>query len=381
MAYWSRSRWRPYVPVARRRASAARMAATLAKDGRVLRPVEIEGRAISTTFWGDAWCENLESYSDYSNRLPRGRTYARNGSVIDLRIEAGRVSALVSGSSIYEVEVSVDACTRKLWKELCARCQGHIDSIVGLLEGSFSAAVMELMARAETGLFPSPRAMKFQCSCPDWAVMCKHVAAVLYGVGNRLDTEPELLFLLRKVDHSELIAAAGSLDAVGELAAGARDAVLETSDLAGVFGIELDEAAATPTVSPVPTKKPSRRGRRGSAKVPATKTSTKRTEKKNRPASAKRTSSKSVKKSATQPRAGKARARRGGGGDSANGDLITSRQLLECGVPHSTFQNWLRSGVMLRTAERGVYRTTGRTAECIARAVVRNVGAGRSRAK
>src|SRR6516165_2714205 len=95
--------FRPYVPVAQRRAQAAREVAKRQKKGQTVSPVVIEGRAIATTFWGKAWCDNLESYSDFANRLPRGRTYVRNGSVIDLQITPGQIKALVSGSEIYKV--------------------------------------------------------------------------------------------------------------------------------------------------------------------------------------------------------------------------------------------------------------------------------------
>src|SRR6202048_743999 len=93
--------WRPYVSVAERRRQAQREMAKLTKKGQTVSPVVIEGRTIVKTFWGKAWCENLERYSDFANRLPRGRTYVRNGSVIDLQITPGEIKAMVSGSEIY----------------------------------------------------------------------------------------------------------------------------------------------------------------------------------------------------------------------------------------------------------------------------------------
>src|ERR1700745_782955 len=101
--YYGEGEWRPYVSVAQRQAKAMRKIAQLKKKGCVVSPVEIEGRGIAATFWGKAWCENLELYSDYANRLPRGRTYLRNGSVIDLQIAFGEVKALVSGSALSKV--------------------------------------------------------------------------------------------------------------------------------------------------------------------------------------------------------------------------------------------------------------------------------------
>lgn len=229
--------WKPYIPVAERRRQAAREAAKIRKKGGSLTPVVLTGRAIARTFWGKAWCDNLERYSDYSNRLPRGRTYVRNGSVIDLRIEAGEVKALVSGSSIYKVSAKISAFAPARWKALCSDCAGAIDSLVELLQARFSQGVMERMCRQQTGLFPSPKEIRFTCSCPDSASMCKHVAAVFYGIGARLDQKPELLFELRKVDHTALIATAGAdLTLGGKGPAAGR--VLADPGLAEIFGIE-----------------------------------------------------------------------------------------------------------------------------------------------
>src|SRR5436309_12837941 len=146
-------RWKPYVPVSKRRAQAAREAAKLAKKGTPVSPVIIEGRIIAKTFWGKAWCDNLERYSDYSNRLPRGRTYVRNGSVVDLRIEPGAVAARVAGSSVYRVKVVVAPVPKARWTAICRDCAGAIDSLVELLQGRFSKGVMERICQQKTGLF------------------------------------------------------------------------------------------------------------------------------------------------------------------------------------------------------------------------------------
>ena len=195
--------------VAERRRKAAREMEKLKKKGHPVSPVVIEGRTIARTFWGKAWCENLERYSDFENRLPRGRAYVRNGSVVDLQIGGGEIKALVSGSAIYKVAVKVTPVSKGRWQSLCSDCGGAIDSLVELLQGRFSQGVMERMCRQKTGLFPSPGEIQLSCSCPDWASMCKHVAAVLYAIGARLDQQPELLFKLHKVDEKELIAKAG----------------------------------------------------------------------------------------------------------------------------------------------------------------------------
>jgi uncharacterized Zn finger protein len=233
--------FRPYVSVAQRQANAAREVAKLATKGRKITPVRPEGRAIAHTFWGKAWCDNLESYSDYANRLPRGRTYIRNGSVVDLQIAPGRVTALVSGSELYTVEINIEPLGKKPWAAIKSECGGRVASVIELLQGRLSEGVMEIITRRGGGLFPRPVEIELDCSCPDWAGMCKHVAAALYGVGTRLDQEPELLFTLRKVDHLELIEQAGS--AAGIQAAGAAPAggnTIAADRISDVFGIELD---------------------------------------------------------------------------------------------------------------------------------------------
>jgi uncharacterized Zn finger protein len=239
--------------VAERRAKAAAELARRTKKGKASSPIVIEGRTIAASFWGKAWCDNLERYSDFSNRLPRGRTYVRNGSVVDLQVAAGSVRALVSGSELYEVQVRIGAVPKTRWAAVCKDCSGAIDSLVELLQGRFSKGVMGRICERDTGLFPSPKEIAFECSCPDYASMCKHVAAVLYGIGARLDASPELLFVLRGVDHLDLIARAGK-DVPGAGKAAASGKVLATGDLSSMFGIDI-EASPAPTAPAKPAKK------------------------------------------------------------------------------------------------------------------------------
>ncbi|HET6282158.1 MAG TPA: SWIM zinc finger family protein [Polyangia bacterium] len=239
-----------YVSVADRRARAQREAAKLAKKrGRALTPVgPIQGMKIVRTFWGKAWCQNLESYSDFASRLPRGRSYVRHGSVVDLQIAAGRITALVSGSTLYETTVAIKPLDPRRWKQIATSCTGKIDSLVDLIQGNLSEAVMQVVTDRERGLFPAPKQISLDCSCPDWADMCKHVAAVLFGVGARLDDQPELLFRLRGVDHLELVgkaATGGSL--LGGRSKGKRK-IIATADLSALFGIEMDAGVAPKTV-------------------------------------------------------------------------------------------------------------------------------------
>ena len=210
----------------------------LRKRGHSIAPVTIEGRAIATTFWGKAWCTNLESYGDYESRLPRGRTYVRNCSVVDLQIGPLSIKARVSGSSIYTVTISIVAVSKLQWQSICSDCAGGIDSLVELLQGRFSKGVMERLCRQANGLFPKPSEIRFSCSCPDYASMCKHVAAVLYGVGARLDERPELLFRLRAVNENDLVA---NIDKALPMSkkGPAAEKVLETDDVSAIFGLDM----------------------------------------------------------------------------------------------------------------------------------------------
>jgi uncharacterized Zn finger protein len=267
--------FRPYVPVARRRAQAAAHAAKLAKkEKRALVPIKIQGRKIATSFWGEAWCDNLESYSDFANRLPRGRTYVRNGSVVDLQIQRGVVKALVSGSEVYTVKIDIKTVPPATWARIKKDCARSIDSLMDLLQGRFDRGIMERLTQQDGGLFPEPPEIGMKCSCPDYAYMCKHLAAVLYGIGARLDAAPELLFTLRGVDHLELISQAVAVENLEKALGSQTGAPLAGADLGEMFGIELDSgpgAASHPTPvakDDAPPPKPATR-RPAKAVVPA----------------------------------------------------------------------------------------------------------------
>ncbi|MGH7435443.1 MAG: hypothetical protein ACRENE_07195 [Polyangiaceae bacterium] len=259
--------FRPYVSASEKRRRAAREVAKRKKKGLAVEPVTIAGRAIASTFWGKGWCDHLESYSDYANRLPRGRTYVRNGSVLHLGVGPGRIDALVQGSELYEVSVDVTPLAKPRWKGVVSACAGQIDSLVELLQGKLSRGVMRVVSDRERGLFPAPSQIQMKCSCPDWAEMCKHVAAVLYGIGARLDERPDLLFTLRKVDHLELLSA-GAKTSGARRPSDARS--IDASDLGSVFGIDIDVRDAgvaprskrRPPLPAPPAVHPSRNGGR-----------------------------------------------------------------------------------------------------------------------
>jgi uncharacterized Zn finger protein len=315
--------WAPYVPVAQRKAQALKKIAALKKKGHVCQPVQIEGRAIAKSFWGKAWCDNLAAYSDYENRLPRGSSYVRNGAVIDLRIAQGQVQAMVSGSEIYHVEINVQPLPNARWKALCQQCSGQIGSLVELLQGKLSKAVMETVIRRPDGLFPQPAELRLKCSCPDGAWVCKHVAATLYGVGARLDHDPALLFDLRGVDPQELMTPGIALPE-----ASTTDNLAGT-DLSALFGIDLAAAPAKTDASPT---------------APVAK-------KKPKPL----TPGKPSAPAAPSP------ARKAAASRTRRLPIFSASDLLDRGLPRHMIQNWLASGVLLRTDKRGTYQSTAQT--------------------
>ncbi len=241
----------PRFSVAEQKKRAEKTARKLTAKGNVLEPAAAKGTKIASTFWGQSWNRNLESYQHYENRLPRGRSYLKHGAVIDLKVQKGMVTALVSGSELYEVSVQIKPLNPTRWKALKKECSGQITSLIGLLQGKLPAAVMQAVTSQDTGLFPEPRDIKFVCSCPDYADLCKHASAALYGVGARFDEKPELLFLLRGVDHTELIDEASTAVVTQS---GVSDADNDLGDLSAIFGIELEEVVEAPPVKTVAKK-------------------------------------------------------------------------------------------------------------------------------
>ena len=240
-----------YLTVSERKEKAVKLAKRLAKKKTGLKPVLLSGRKIATTFWGKAWCDNIESFRDYDNRLPRGRSYLRSGALVDLQISTGAVEALVAGSgrNPYRISVKIKPLATQKWNALKKKCVGKISSLINLAQGKLSTETLEEFCKKEYGLFPSRREISYSCSCPDWADMCKHIAAVLYGLGARLDQEPELFFVLRGIDPNELI---GS-EVVDALMDGV-DSELPEDNLSDIFGVEFDTLLADSASGPKKTK-------------------------------------------------------------------------------------------------------------------------------
>jgi uncharacterized Zn finger protein len=248
-----------YVSVAEKKIRAQQAVEKLKKKNPNIAPIIIEGRQLSRTWWGKSWNGNLERYSDYENRLDRGRSYVRSGAVLDLRIEKGTVNALVQGSTSkpYKVNIEIEPLKEALWLEIKKACEGKIESLQELIEGKFPKALSELFTAQGTGLFPSPQEISFDCSCPDWAIMCKHVAAVLYGVGARLDENPALFFTLRNVNIGELITEAieGKTKTMLKKSGAKSRRILEDADVIGMFGVEVENAKSSQSVKKRSKKK------------------------------------------------------------------------------------------------------------------------------
>jgi len=258
MGYWG-GYYPPYVSVAEKKAKAAKKLKQLKKKNPGIKPVVVEGKAIALSWWGKSWNKNLERYADYSNRIGRGRSYVRHGTVLDLQIDSGKVEALVQGTRAkpYSVSVKIKAVDKKIWQDIKTACGGKLDSLQELLEGKFPKALGEIFMEQGTGLFPTPKEIEFSCSCPDWAYMCKHVAATLYGIGARLDEDPGLFFKLRKVRMKDLVTEAVE-DTTSKLLEKAKKKtgrVIAESELADVFGIDMEDPVVSIKKSAKVTKK------------------------------------------------------------------------------------------------------------------------------
>jgi uncharacterized Zn finger protein len=262
------SRWDyfpPYVPVAEKKAKAAKKLKELSKKNPNLKPVILQGTAIARTWWGKAWNLNLERYADYHNRIGRGRSYVRHGAVLDLQIHPGEVRASVQGSRSrpYSVIISIETLKKNIWQTVLDHCQGVLESLQELLNGSFPKVIGEIFTHKDSGMFPSPKEIKFNCSCPDWAGMCKHVAATLYGIGARLDESPELFFRMRNVEMDDLIRQAVSEHKEKFLAKASKKSsrIIEGADLSATFGIELEQDFVTAPPAASEQTKPVSRGK------------------------------------------------------------------------------------------------------------------------
>ena len=240
-----------YVSVAEKRARAERKIKQLRKKQPDIQPVILAGQALATTWWGKAWNKNLERYADYTNRIGRGRSYVRHMAVVDLKIGPGRVDALVQGTrgAPYKVRITIAGIKKKNWQAITKKCRQELSSLPDLLAGKFPRKLQDVFMVQGRGLFPEPSEISFACSCPDWADMCKHVAATLYGVGARLDEDPALFFTLRKVDMEDLVGTAvrERTDAIIAQKPGISSRRIDDDKLSDLFGLDIDIDLSVPT--------------------------------------------------------------------------------------------------------------------------------------
>ena len=209
------------------------------EKGSALEPVFVTGRTIAKNWWGQAWCRNLEQYADYASRLDRGKRYIRTGAVLDLKIEKGKIRAKVQGTrkTPYKVEIRIGPLSEEKCQEIIKKCSRKIENLESLLSGTFPEELKELF-QGNNGLFPEPKEISFNCSCPDWALLCKHVAAALYGVGVRLDNDPALFFQLRGInmDHFIDITLANKVETMLENAGNFSSRIIE-GNVDSLFGV------------------------------------------------------------------------------------------------------------------------------------------------
>ncbi|MGE3271568.1 MAG: SWIM zinc finger family protein [Chloroflexota bacterium] len=167
------------------------------------------GPELATTWWARRWMAALDGFG-WAGRLSRGRSYARNGRVLDVEFSRGAIRARVQGSERqpYRVEMSVERFPDQVWDRVIGALARQALYAAKLLAGELPAEIVQLCDTAEAPLFPShPNDITMKCSCPDWAVPCKHVAAVHYALAAELDRDPFLLFRLRGRTREELTAA------------------------------------------------------------------------------------------------------------------------------------------------------------------------------
>lgn len=238
--YWNEVYYsQPTVAELRKRINESRKSAK--EKGKSYEPVTPPpGRNIVSSWWGKAWCENLQQYADYSTRLGRGLRYVRNGTVLDLKIKKGKVEARVQGtrSTPYKVEIKISPLSEEICQSIIERCGNRLENMESLINGEFPEDLKDLFT-GKDGLFPTPSEISFNCSCPDWALMCKHVAAVMYGIGIRLDENPFYFFELRGIDVDRFINVAleSKVEKMLDNARKRSERIIKNANIKELFGV------------------------------------------------------------------------------------------------------------------------------------------------
>ena len=254
-------RFPKYVSVAEKKSKAEKKIKQLKKKNPAIAPVYVKSSKLAESWWGISWNKNLESYADYSNRIGRGRSYVRHGAVLDLKIKPGKIISLVQGavSRPYTIEITIKKIKKSAWQNIIHECRGKVNSLNALLDGQLPKSMMDILTHKKGGIFPSPDEIEFNCSCPDWAYMCKHIAATLYGVGTRLDQTPALFFTLRGVKMDNLVSQAIRKEAdqlITKSKINKSKRIISNADLSSTLGIDFDDTVIPGSTKPrLPGKK------------------------------------------------------------------------------------------------------------------------------
>ena len=216
------------------------MVKQLQDEGRVLHPAKADGKKIAKSFWGYSWVRHIESYQDYESRLPRGRSLLRNNAVLDLTITGNQAEALVFDQELYEIRIIMEPVDPAQLKQIQTLCAGKINSLLDLIQGNLSEDILQILSDPEKGLFPRYDEIRFICNCLDDSILCKHAAAVLYGIGPVLDQKPDLFFSLRGIDYSMLFSGIDAEKITDDPQTSDQTAAFHDIDLEKTFGIELD---------------------------------------------------------------------------------------------------------------------------------------------
>jgi uncharacterized Zn finger protein len=167
-------------------------------------------RPFGETWWAKAWIEALEHRARLdSNRLPRGRTYARTGAVGEMRLSPGQITAPVQGSRAtpYRVTIVISQFSAAEWERVLESLAAEIGHVAALVDGELPPSIADDVRSVGLDLLPGPGDLNCHCSCPDWAEPCKHAAAVCYLVADSLDTDPFGILLLRGRSRKEILQA------------------------------------------------------------------------------------------------------------------------------------------------------------------------------
>ena len=210
--------------------------------------VKIDGKVISSSWWGQMWCRNIENYSNIRNRLERGRTYIRQNTVKSLSISNNCAESQVQGHSKepYRVIINIKTIEKSKYDNILNKCENSVDNLESLMTGSFPKEYQQFFTDEEYGLFPKSNEIDYNCTCLDYEKnmhMCKHIAATMYAIGNKLDNDPLIFFKLRGIDISEFSnkILKKETEFVWNNINGESNRKINSNDISFLFGVDCDE--------------------------------------------------------------------------------------------------------------------------------------------